>query len=385
MPRKTRSKKSQRRVKSSKSVASRVDDAVPGPSATQHESLTAVADSVPPPPSSALAEDPPEEGGDPYDDVARNYGLTGKDAAEFVAHNTGVDRYRTPPVSRHASELPDSPPHPGEQPASKPEEAGPGSDMPTAAEIFQHPEDDDNGPSPLRPGPDGWVLSDHTLISVRPYVIRDLAEAHHTSVETWLGTHLGIGVDTFRKWSDIVATKRFFHDKKVQDALFDYCSAQSEEERYKPFVDLCTRISTMARGALPLAGKDANTYPLNDLVFVDYHKRNMQTIPEHEGVAAERRPDIIVLRETADPKVTKQRAKWTDLLTWCEMKFINNIATKLVAARKARDFTYVVEEQKASSTGDGVPSETATKVSRFCQSANPRGLRVSSGHRRGFL
>ena len=362
MPRKTRSKKSLRRVKSSKSVASRVGNAEPGPSATQSDPQAVAADFVSPPPPSALAEDPPEEGGDPYDDVARNYGLTGEDAAEFVAHNTGIDRYKTPPVSLHASEPPDSPSHSGEQPASKPEEAEPGSDMPTAQEIFQRPEaDGDKGPSPLRPGPDSWVLSDHTLMSVRPYVIRDLAEAHHTSVEMWLDTHLGISADQFHQWSDTIAKERFFYDKEVQDALFKYCSANSEAERYKPFIDLCTRIVTMARGVLPLAGKDGNTYPLDDLVFVNNHKRNIQTIPEHEGVAAERRPDIIVVRKTADPTVTKQRAKWSDLLTWCEMKVIAKIAPKLDLAREERGFSST--ETKSGTSVDASTSDRATTVS----------------------
>ena len=377
MPRKTRSKKSQRRVKSSKSVASRVDDVEPGPSATQPESQAAVADSEPPPPPSALAEDLAGAVGDPYDAVARNYGLAGEDAAEFVTHNAGVDRYQTPPAGRHVSGSPAAPTRSDGQPAAEPKEIDPESTIPAAREIFQRPEqegDDDDGPSPLRPGPDSWVLSDHTLMSVRPYVIRDLAEARHTPVEEWLATHLGISSDEFHQWSGLIAQARVFHDREVQDALSKYCTAESESERYKPFVDLCTRVTTMARDVLPLAGKDGKAYPLNDLVFVDDHKRNIQTIPEHEGVAAERRPDIILVRGTADPAATKKRAKWTDLLTWCEMKFIMKIADKLDTSRKTRGYVSVVEANGAHGTGEVTTGEGNAEVGFFNYRAHVQRL-----------
>ncbi|KAJ3541013.1 hypothetical protein NM688_g6144 [Phlebia brevispora] len=71
------------------------------------------------------------------------------------------------------------------------------------------------------------------------------------------------------------------------------------------------------------------TYPVDDFCFAEYN-RPVDTIEEHEGLGAVRKPDILGLRRSVARKLvskkgarTKATVRWTDILLVLEVKFRN--------------------------------------------------------------
>ena len=279
MVKKSRSKRSLRRVQASTSIAEADEPTVEPAEAA--DAATAPLDTYPDGSSSVphtSAVDTVETSDEPHADIPRDLSRSGQEAADFVAHDAEVDRLQTPP-----------PTHPTEEPPNAPTRAQPNADPANPAlppRVFQPPDQpgEGDGSSPLRPGPDGWVLTDHTLDSVRPYVIRDLAEARPTTIDVWFSTYLGMELGTFQNWSSEISKAGWFRDKEIQDALRKYCSTNVEKARYEPLVSLFNRIVTLGRGLLPLAGRSQKQYPVDDLVFVNNADRKSTRLnSSHSG------------------------------------------------------------------------------------------------------
>ena len=174
-----------------------------------------------------------------------------------------------------------------------------------------------------------------TLSSIPFYVIQDLADASSTSVEHWVEQFCGTKATKLRQWSAKLEKERLFQDNEIQDALLRYCSTDVEKERYKPFIDLLSRVVLKGRELLDLAGPEGNTYPVDNIAFFNNSNRPIETIREHNGIAAECRPDVIMLRKNAIP-AEKMKANWTDVLTWWELEVCEVLAELLSDAMVTR-------------------------------------------------
>lgn len=184
-------------------------------------------------------------------------------------------------------------------------------------------------------------MTDHTLASIRPYVIRDLAEARHTSVEDWLEMHVGINRATFARWSAKIAKAKLFLDEDIQTHLIAYCRSNGEAGRYTPFIELLKCIKDKVRNILPLAGTRRTKYPIDDITFKDHSNKYVIPNREHGALAAMRRPDVVWVREDA---AAKDRVTWDDMLSWCELKASKSLREPLDNAREARGLPRVFDE-----------------------------------------
>ena len=193
--------------------------------------------------------------------------------------------------------------------------------------------------TPLRCTLDGFMEPDRTLDSVRAYVVQDLADAAQTTIEDWLELYLGVNSATYRQWRAKIVKDSWFKDKDIQAALTAYSATTDENERYAPFIELLTRIINMARGNIHLGS--GTSFPINDLSFLDHSKRYVKTNPEQGNAAAQRKPDIVLIRETARPE--EGRAQWADILSWFELKVTTSLTPLLKSVRVDRGMPAVIK------------------------------------------
>ena len=108
-------------------------------------------------------------------------------------------------------------------------------------------------------------------------------------------------------------------------------------------------------------------YPINNLCLLNHSNKEIEHTAEHGNAAARRKPDIILARNS--PRLRKGRAKWTDILTWCELKSSRKLGKLLASVRADR---VVPPVGKASSTKSSSSAGSAAKVSsvRHCPSLN---------------
>lgn len=177
----------------------------------------------------------------------------------------------------------------------------------------------------------GLLMADHTLDSVRGYVIQDLEDAVPTTIEKWVDLFLGMDLATSERWTAKIVNQRWFFDDTIQTALVGYCTAKAEKDCYRPFIELVTSILEKARTTLGLAGS-WNSYPVSDVHLVNNATRPTKTIPEHGKRGAERGPDIVLVRKGSISE--GENIRWTDVLTWFEVKvenlLVNNLSKALV-------------------------------------------------------
>ena len=196
---------------------------------------------------------------------------------------------------------------------------------------------------------DGLIMTDHTLDSIRGYVIQDLAEAMPSTVEDWVELHLGLQASTLERWSSMIARQRWFEDPDILPALEAFCLAKSESERYDPFIKVVTRILQMAQGKFDLHGS-RNTFPIKDIGLFNGSDRPIQTIPEHGILGAERKPDILLMRQSAMPaEESDVRVRWVDVLSWFELKYNGSLRVEYNRARTARGLPPLAKKSAKSS------------------------------------
>ena len=239
--------------------------------------------------------------------IADNFLGEGTGREELLQHLGNRNRYETPPREEDPQTLGDSPRKATEQ----------------------------LGATPFRCALEDFMDPDRTLESVRAYVIQDLADAAPTTAADWLELYLGVSPSTYREWRAKILEGHWFEDKGIQDALRDYCAATDERRRYDPFIKLLTRIIEMGRKVvhpLPDTG-----YPINNMKLHDHSGRYIHRTTEHGTKAAQRKPDIILLRESTQLK--DGRAQWTDILTWFELKYIEELTGSLTSVQAARNIS----------------------------------------------
>ena len=188
-------------------------------------------------------------------------------------------------------------------------------------------------------------MHDHTLDSIRGYVIQDLADATPTDVEDWVELYLGLDYATLDRWSKKISRERWFEDSAVQEALQRYCRAKTEHARYQPFIDLFNRVKEKAHRTLNLHGP-GNTFPIADIGLFRCAGRPVQPIREHGALGAERKPDIILMRQAAmPPENSETQVRWPDVLSWFALKYDIFLLAELNRARVARGLPALTVDQ----------------------------------------
>ncbi|KAJ3557709.1 hypothetical protein NM688_g1320 [Phlebia brevispora] len=183
--------------------------------------------------------------------------------------------------------------------------------------------------------------SDHGHLS--PYLREDLNNAEGVPLDSWVNALFTLPAGGLRTWVSMIACRGWFNDKEIQSSLAAYCQAQEQDERYQPFTTLSNRILELARGTLAGVGK---TYPVDDFCFVKYN-RPVDTIRDHDGLDAVRKPDVLGVRKTVARKLftkdggkTQATVRWTDILVVVELKLRNKTLTEsLQEAKKLRKKT----------------------------------------------
>lgn len=175
-----------------------------------------------------------------------------------------------------------------------------------------------------------------TRDAVNPYIRQDLRDAKAVSIRTWCKAVFGFPEERLDSWIRSIREKDWFNDPVISQALSDFCKATTEDQRYAAFIAFADHVVKLARGALP--GLD-DKYPIDDLVFVDHHAKEVAVIEEHGARGAKRKPDVVgVRRKHAAILLKGGTIRWIDILLPSEFKFDikRKLAEKLDAERKRR-------------------------------------------------
>ncbi|KAJ3556845.1 hypothetical protein NM688_g1796 [Phlebia brevispora] len=179
-------------------------------------------------------------------------------------------------------------------------------------------------------------LTEHVVDSIHPYVEQDLRDAVSVPLEVWLAAVYKLPKARLDSWTSKIGELKWFEDEVIERCLVEYCSADAEDKRYAPFVTLANRILSLARGALPGVRK-SKSYPIDDICYMHNADRPVDRIPEHRGLGAKRKLDIVVTHGAAAEKLKKDKTiRWVDILQWWELKLGSGLIDTLHAERVSR-------------------------------------------------
>ncbi len=170
------------------------------------------------------------------------------------------------------------------------------------------------------------LTATHTKSCVHPYIKEDLKySTQEIPYSRWLNAIFGLSPQKVDAWVAHIIKFKWFRDEIIQEALYDYSMAGREHALYDPFVCLAKRILELAR-ATKLPELDG-TFPIHDIELVSTYKKPVRTIPEHEGLGAQRTPDLLLLRAVhakkllPEGKKTAPGIRWADILAFFEVKY----------------------------------------------------------------
>lgn len=220
-------------------------------------------------------------------------------------------------------------------------------ESPHTPQALPHPTIDHQ--TPLVNSTDGIVMSEKTTATVHPYVSQDLTSAHSIDSFDWLDVVFGVSEEKIRKYAQVIKDKNWFEDADVQSTLHEYCTADSEKRRYKPFRELGNRILELGRQD-KVTGLTKGSYPIKDIVFADHHRREVQPNEDHGAMAAKRSPDIVMTRAKAleDPENLKEGVNWKDIWFWLELKKAADLADALEAEKVSRGLSFGKKQSSGS-------------------------------------
>ena len=153
--------------------------------------------------------------------------------------------------------------------------------------------------------------------SAPTHVYKALVEAVPTTIADWADMFLGLDLPTFCRWTSAIWQGDWYNDRQIHDALEIYCGASWPDRRHQPFIDIVTRVLTMAPQTLDLDGPK-NMYPVGAVAVVGNTGWNLRPIPERGLRAAMRDPDVLLVPEAAEPNDAEE-VEWKDVLTWFEL------------------------------------------------------------------
>ncbi len=175
-----------------------------------------------------------------------------------------------------------------------------------------------------------------TQESIHPYIEQDLGDADIVDVYPWVEAAFGVPKHRIDEWTSKIGELRWFDDETVQQSLDEFCKAETEPKRYKPFCRLANRIILLARGNLP--GVPAtNSYPVDSVTFVAT-SRAVANIQEHGELGANRVLDATLTHGKASGSILRGgQIAWVDVLHTVELKRTNlPLATILADEKKKR-------------------------------------------------
>lgn len=200
----------------------------------------------------------------------------------------------------------------------------------------------------------------HTPEIVHPYVRRDITCSQVKPLYDWLDALLDLPAKTLNNWASQISQLRWFDDPIITQSLRQYCAATEEKERYTPWCILINRVLELAPGHLD-GISEKNPYPIDDICFVDHSEHEVARPEEHGMRGARCCPDIACMRAEAAKALSDStnRTKWSDFLSWWEVKLFQNLLEKLENEKVARRNTQATTE-------DSAPATTSNKSSNVC-------------------
>ena len=163
---------------------------------------------------------------------------------------------------------------------------------------------------------------------------------------------------TYREWRTRIVKDHWFEDQSIQAALAAYSTSVVEWKRIAAFIVLLARIIEMGCGSFHLdSGSD---FPINDFHLLNHSTRYVRPTPEHGNVAVQRYPSVVLMRKSA--RLEDERARWTDILTWFEVKVTTSIASLFQSAQRDRNTFPVVEPRSGRNTSPDPSTEQVRLV-----------------------
>ena len=199
----------------------------------------------------------------------------------------------------------------------------------------------------------GTSTSSHTTGDIHPYVAADLLNYHAVvPLYAWIEAVCHVSRAQLIDRMARIKTLKWFEDEVIQAALVDFAS-NKEKGRYTPFAKIANRILELAPGNIPGITKKS-PYPIPDPHFIDNSTKPIKRIPEHGSVGAQRKPDVLCLRQSKADEISGDataRVEWTDILHWWEIKYNRLLIDNLREERLSRGMSTLRPD------GQPVPSQ----------------------------
>ncbi|THG98252.1 hypothetical protein EW026_g3909 [Hermanssonia centrifuga] len=183
--------------------------------------------------------------------------------------------------------------------------------------------------------PECLVDAKHEKKTVNPYIQEDVDNARREPLRIWVEAVLGLPPEQFSEWVRYIKENEWYKDEVIQEGLIGYGKATTEKGLYVPFTDIANRIIRLGKDGLP----GAKPYPLDGIAVVENDDNYLKQIPEHQGIGALRRPDLLAVRVSKALQMQEDNRKsyeWSDILTFFELKFSKSSFNIFQASRRKR-------------------------------------------------
>ena len=178
--------------------------------------------------------------------------------------------------------------------------------------------------TPRRATTASLLESEYTCKVVLPFVKQNVVNHRQkVSLKHWLQAVFGIKPDDFQRRVDEIESKKWFDNAVINQALRTFCQSTFEPDRYEPFCTMANEVLRLARekhsGLQEFAGK-FDSFPVWDITFVRNDPVIFQVHPDHGTLGAERKPDVVSVREKATKNSEDRRLEWVSCLACIEFK-----------------------------------------------------------------
>ncbi|THG96267.1 hypothetical protein EW026_g5542 [Hermanssonia centrifuga] len=168
--------------------------------------------------------------------------------------------------------------------------------------------------------PECFVDAKHEKRTVNPYIQEDVDNARREPLKIWVEAVLGLSPEKFSEWVRYIKENEWYKDERIQEGLIGFSKATTEKGLYIPFGNIVNRIIRLGKDGLP----GATPYPLGDIVVVRNDDNYLKQIPEHQGIGALRKPDMLAVHASKALQMQEDNCnsfEWSDILTFFELKF----------------------------------------------------------------
>lgn len=188
--------------------------------------------------------------------------------------------------------------------------------------------------------------------SFHPYIEEDLRNADIVDIYPWIEAASGAPKERIDEWTSKIGELRWFEDEIIQQSLYEFCEAETEPKRCKPFCKLANRIVFLARGSL--SGIPAiDSYPVDSITFLATPRRAVSKIPEHGVLGVDHFLDVTVTHGQA---FKNRKIAWVDILHSVKLKRTDLPLAEILADE---------QKKREAATAQPVSSEVST-ISHPC-------------------